>query len=393
MTSRERMLRTINGEVTDRVPVTLFIQDHGHFIHQLHPEIDPLDYEQLTFKVIDYQRSLGCDVFARMIFDLYHPLGICLGGVDDGHETDTWKVRTDVTEEGNNLIRSSVITTPDGELTQTFVRTALNKGTYVYCCTKKPIATETELDIAMRHEPRMSAAYGAMVKGKIRRIKEYIGDEGILGTWVAGGPFNNASMIMDHTQLYMLFLTEPEFFAKLMQYTTDRTLDYTRTFIEAGADVMLVGGNVPGGFLGARTYEQHILAHEKRYIDFIQAQGCPAVYHNCGEIMSLVGSYKKLGATVVEPFSPVPLGDADLAKAVDIVRGDYVIIGGVDQVNVIQKGTVEQVRQATIATMEAGKRNGPFIIQSADFLEYNTPIENVEAFVATAKAHAAYERQ
>ncbi len=26
-------------------------------------------------------------------------------------------------------------------------------------------------------------------------------------------------------------------------------------------------------------------------------------------------------------------------KAVDIVRGDYVIIGGVDQVNVLQKGT------------------------------------------------------
>jgi len=48
MNSRERLLRTINGEVTDRVPVTLFIQviqDHGHFVHQLYPGIDPLDYE------------------------------------------------------------------------------------------------------------------------------------------------------------------------------------------------------------------------------------------------------------------------------------------------------------------------------------------------------------
>ena len=390
MNSRERLLRTINGEVTDRVPVTLFIQDHGHFIHQLHPGIDPLDYEQLTCKVIDYQRSLGCDVFARMIFDLYHPLGICLGGVDDGHETDTWRVKTELTEEGNNLIRSSVITTPDGELSQVFVRTALNKGTYVYCCTKKPISTERDLDLAMMYEPKMSAAYGEMVKEKIRRIKGYLGTDGILGTWVAGGPFNNASMLMDHTQLYMLFLTEPEFFEKLMQFTTNRTLDYTQAFINAGADVMLVGGNVPGGFLGARTYERHILPYEKRYIEFIQGQGCPAVYHNCGQIMSLVSSYKTLGARVVEPFSPFPLGDADLKGAVDIVRGDYVIIGGVDQVNVLQKGTLEQVRQVTLQTMEAGKRNGPFIIQSADFLEYDTPVENVEEFVATAKATAMY---
>ena len=241
MTSRERLLRTIRGEVTDRVPVTLFIQDHGHFIHQLHPEVDPLDYEQLTCKVIDYQRSLGCDVFARMIFDLYHPLGICLGGVDDGHETECWKVKTNITEEGNNLVRSSVIATPDGELSQVFVRTALNRGTCVYCCTKKPIATETDLDIAIQYEPKMSVDYGEMVKKKIRRIKEYLGDDGIIGTWVSGGPFNNASMIIEHTQLYMLFMSEPDFFDKLMQFTINRTLDYTSAFIDAGADVMLVG--------------------------------------------------------------------------------------------------------------------------------------------------------
>jgi uroporphyrinogen decarboxylase len=390
MNSRERLLKTINGEVTDRVPVTLFIQDHGHFIHQLHPEIDPLDYEQLTFKVIDYQRSLGCDVFARVIFDLYHPLGICLGGVDDGHETDQWKVKVDISEEGNNLIRKSLITTPEGELSQVFVRTALNKGTYVYCCTVKPLTCERDLDIAMRYEPKMSIEYSEIVKEKIHRIKDYLGDDGILGTWVSGGPFNNASMIMDHSDLYMLFLSDPLYFDKLMQFTINRTLDYTRAFIEAGADVMLVGGNVPGGFLGPEVYEQYILPYEKRYIDFIQEQGCPAVYHNCGQIMSLVESYKKLGAKVVEPFSPVPLGDADLGTAVNIVRGDYVVIGGVDQVNVLQKGSVEQVRSQTRKVMEAGKRNGPFIIQSADFLEFNTPLRNIEEFVKTAFENARY---
>jgi uroporphyrinogen-III decarboxylase len=390
MNSRERLLRTIHGEVTNRVPVTLFIQDHGHFIHQLHPEIDPVDYEQLTFKVIDYQRSLGCDVFVRMIFDLYHPLGICLGGVDDGHETNTWKIKTKIWEEGQNLIRQSVINTPEGELSQVFVRTALNKGTYVYCCTRKPIRDMKDLEIAMKYEPRMSVGYGQMVKEKIRRIIAYLGDDGILGTWVSGGPFNNASMIMDHSQLYMLFLTDLPFFKKLMKFSTERTVDYTKAFIDAGADVMLVGGNVAGGFLGAEVYEEFILPHERKYINFIREQGCPAIYHNCGEIMSLVASYKNLGANVIEPFSPYPLGDADLDKAVEIVKGDYVIIGGIDQVNVLQKGEKEQVRESTLHILEAGKRNGPFIIQSADFLEYGTPLENVETYVNIALENAAY---
>ncbi len=89
-------------------------------------------------------------------------------------------------------------------------------------------------------------------------------------------------------------------------------------------------------------------------------------------------------------FSPVPLGDANLQKAIEIVKGDYVVIGGVDQVNVIQKGTLEQIKQVTKETIETGKKNGPFIIQSADFLEYNTPVENVEMFVKTALENAAY---
>jgi uroporphyrinogen-III decarboxylase len=93
----------------------------------------------------------------------------------------------------------------------------------------------------------------------------------------------------------------------------------------------------------------------------------------------------------VEPFSPVPLGDAVLEIAVDQVHGDYVMIGGVDQVNLLQKGTPEEVRAVTEATIKAGKKNGPFIIQSADFLEYNTPLENIDAFVKTALKHAAYD--
>lgn len=247
-----------------------------------------------------------------------------------------------------------------------------------------------ELEIARKYEPGISDEYKAMLKEKIGRIKDYIGDDGILGTWVSGGPMNNASMIIDHNELYLLFMTEPEYYEKLMQYTIERSMPYTEAFIEAGADVMLVGGNVPGGFLGSDAYEQFILKWEKQYIDEIHALGCPTIYHNCGEIMELVDSYKQLGSDVIEPFSPVPLGDADLAKAVDQIQGEYSIIGGVDQVNVLQKGTKDEVVEATLTLMEAGKKNGPFIAQSADFLEYNTPTENVELFVKTALENANY---
>ena len=106
--------------------------------------------------------------------------------------------------------------------------------------------------------------------------------------------------------------------------------------------------------------------------------------------MNLVESYKELGAKIIEPFSPPPLGDADLKKAKEIVNGDYVMIGGVDQVNILQKGTADQVKRKTEETISTGKPGGKFILQSADFLEYGTPVENIEAYVRTALELAGY---
>ena len=106
--------------------------------------------------------------------------------------------------------------------------------------------------------------------------------------------------------------------------------------------------------------------------------------------MNLVESYKKLGARWVEPFSPYPLGDADLAKAKEIVGDAYVITGGIDQVNVLQKGSIDDVKKLTEETIKIGKAGGGFVLQSADFLEYGTPVENVEAYVETAMQYAAY---
>jgi len=153
---------------------------------------------------------------------------------------------------------------------------------------------------------------------------------------------------------------------------------------EAGVDVQCVGGNVPGGFLGKEIYDNYILPYEKRYIDALQEKGTPVMYHNCGEIMNLVDSYKKLGVRIVEPFSPYPLGDANLKEAKQKVGNDYVILSGVDQVNVLQKGNIGLIEKVTRETMEIGKPGGNFIIQSADFLEFGTPVENVKAFVDTA---------
>lgn len=391
MTSRERFLAVLNGEMPDRVPVTLFIQDQGHFLEQMCPNADPLDYLALQLKVVEIQKQFGVDVFVRMLFGINDPLGVHCGGLNVSYETEDWQVKQEKIEKGTTTITRSTITTPDGVLTQDFSINKLRPGTLMYGCTKHPIKTVEDLDIAIKYEPPfLTDEKAQMIKGRIQTVKDAVGDDGIVGSWTPHGPFNNCSLLIDQEMLYSLFLLDYDFHEKLMTFATSRILDYTRAIDNAGVDVHCVGGNVPGGFLGKRCYDEYILPFEKKYIEFVQANGTPAMYHNCGKIMDLVESYKELGARVIEPFSPVPLGDADLAKAKEIVNGDYIMVGGVDQVNILQNGTVEEVKRVTEQTIKIGKPGGKFILQSADFLEYGTPIENIEAYVETALQFANY---
>jgi uroporphyrinogen-III decarboxylase len=147
---------------------------------------------------------------------------------------------------------------------------------------------------------------------------------------------------------------------------------------------------VPGGFLGSENYERYVLPYEKRYFNNVQSLGVKALYHNCGEIMALAEQYKKLGADIVEPFAPPPLGDGNLEKAKSISNGAYVIVGNVDQVNVLKKGTLQDVELVTRETIQIGKKGGRFILQTADYLEYGTPIDNVKKFVETGLSYARY---
>jgi tripartite-type tricarboxylate transporter receptor subunit TctC len=90
--------------------------------------------------------------------------------------------------------------------------------------------------------------------------------------------------------LYSLFLEDPAYYERLMEVSLARVRDYTRALDAPGVDILFVGGNVPGGFMGRKNYEQHILPWEARHIAWAQERGTPAAYHNCGQIQALASA-------------------------------------------------------------------------------------------------------
>lgn len=385
MTGRERLLTALKSGKPDKIPVTLFIQSQGHFVTQLAPEIDPWDFEALQKRIVDYQRSLGIDVHVRMLFfNPHEPVFAFCNLLNVDQETPDWQLRTDTEEKGNTRVYHHTITTPEGKLTQTFCINEERPGIFMYGSTEPPIKTEEDLRIAMKYEPPYSQTTREKMRKNVQIIKDYVGDDGIVSAWASATLFNNCSGLIDQTELYSLFLEDPEFYENLMAFAKKRVFDFLNAILDSGVDAICFSGNAAGGFVGNPCFEKYILPHEKECVDYAQRTGVPVIYHNCGRVMELIPSYKQLGAKNIEPFSPIPLGNGDLDVLAETLNGEFSVTSGVDQVNVIQHGTVEDVRRATLSALEKGRKFPSFILQNVDFLEYGTPLENVEAYAKTA---------
>jgi uroporphyrinogen-III decarboxylase len=391
MTSREILLGAIRGEALDRVPVCLFIHDEGNFLKQVHPELDLAKHLECKKKLIELQAGLGLDVFVRLLHGIY-PDWTVYGGVNTEAQTETWDVASEERRVGASLVNRSIVRTPGGKLEQEFTvsESVEAPGTVWYACTRKPVKTEKDLDIVMSYEPPMESDFPGRVKELVTEVKRELGDRGVLAVWVPGAAFNHASMLVELSEIYSLFLTDSAFYEKLLRFCIRRTLPYLEAIASSGADIVCMGGNVPGGFLGKKNYDRFILPFEREYVRNARRLGALSLYHNCGEIMALADSYGELGADVVEPFAPPPLGDGDLAEAKRVSGGRYTIVGNVDQVNVLKKGTMDDVRKVTRDTVEIGKKGGRFILQTADYLEYGTPMDNVRSFVETGLRFGRY---
>jgi uroporphyrinogen decarboxylase len=380
MTGRERILTVLKGEIPDRVPVGLFVQEE--YLGWFFPEKQQVDR---VMDAVECARILGFDLLTRdRKFEVPHFMKKSFGN---------WEVNKKVKKDKDNLYLVTEITTPDGVLKQVEAgpceeRTVsgMHFSTVEYL-----IKNERDFEIFNKFVPRIDSETISEMKKWAAFSRELIGELGISAPWGWGGVFNQAATYRNVQELLMDAYLNQEFYQVYMEKMTELIVESNIALADTDFKCIGIQGNIANaGMVGAEFFDKYILPYEKELAKAIQDAGKFSLYHNCGKAKVLQESYVKMGLDMWETVAAPPQGDNDLKEAKKLIGDSITLSGNLDQVNFLKKAALGEIEEEVTRIMNIGKQGGRYIFAASDFLEKGTPLENVKKVIEVAKREGHY---
>ncbi|HUT30732.1 MAG TPA: uroporphyrinogen decarboxylase family protein [Sedimentisphaerales bacterium] len=382
MTSRERLLRVLNGEVPDRTPITLFVTDTDIEDGPPNCVLDRRTHDTIE-DLIRFHEILGIDIMLRISVDVFEPIAF-------DRDTDDWVNAWEISSDRKKLTHT--ITTPEGRLTETFGLEGEEFHGDPSRDWMKLRNVRTQALIKDAEDLQMIKKYRPQIPdydlGHIKHIRDRLGDRGIVLPRVPSSVFNSAFGLRKLQDLFIDPLLNPDLYRQLMEFCANDVIEVGKAVAQAGGDVMRIVGNVANsGMVGGSFYLDHIFPYEKRYIDALASDGIKVLFHNCGQCAALLEVYREmLDGQALESLSTAGSGGdiTSLRSARDTLGDRVVMVGNFDQVHLLRQGTKDEITAEVRKIFEETMGDQRFIFSTSDSIVPGTPKENIETLVAAA---------
>lgn len=208
---------------------------------------------------------------------------------------------------------------------------------------------------------------------RIKAIELFKTNEGnnypILG-WVEGALAEFSDLCGISEALVLLF-EEPEYVKECMEIITEQAIKCAVAQIRAGADIIGIG-DACASLISKELYIEFGLPYEQRIISKIHEEGGKAKLHICGNITHLLDEIVKTGADILDIDYMV-----DLEKAVNIAGEACCLCGNINPVETILQGGKKEI-DIEIRTFLDRTNNRSFISSGCE-IPRMSPQSNVYA--------------
>lgn len=223
----------------------------------------------------------------------------------------------------------------------------------------------------------------------LRKLKERMGDQGLVGVFVTSTcALNNEE---DVFRYYDNFDKHEQWAEQRIQKAEERLDRILALPPEQRPDFLAVGGSGTLIFQTEAIFRQLALPAVKRVIERATEAGIPTHVHSCGPETKLVEILAtETDLTLIDPLEIPPMGDCNLA---DLKRrfGDRIVLkGNLHTTNVMLRGSVDDVISASRKAIDDAAAGGRFILSTGDQCGRDTPDDNLRAMIETARTYGRY---
>ncbi len=401
MTSRERVLATIEGKPVDRVPVMLWPNCHaalkcmakirparervwnalGQWLWRKFKEGGEMDAKEIWrglpllffyYAVNEYALDLGSDMAE---------VGYGDAGYWSGKRPPDVAGRTAGSPGALNWLAEKFnqpYWLENGGLRATDFAGNVRAVGGIYFDVVEPGIKNIE-DLANFRFPdaRDDKHYAALRKFRARRpdVCIYASNFGVQDL--------PTSQMMNMSNFLTSMIDYPDEVKKFQKRFADHMIGVGIRQIKAGADVIFIYddyGYTGRTLISMDMWKEFTYPHLKRMIETYHEEGAKVMLHSCGYQMPFLEYYVEAGLDVLQTFQPKAGNDFARAYA---EYGDRLTFNtGID----IQLGemiTPEELRRSILESYRIGGGNGHHILGMTHMLQYTMPVENMRALFET----------
>lgn len=203
-----------------------------------------------------------------------------------------------------------------------------------------------------------------------------------------GGPFTIASQLRGVEVLLRDCRKNPEEVHRLLRIITDTQKSCIDMAGKYGLGVAMADPVANPALIGPKMYEKFVYPYTKELTDYVKEKTEYMVsLHMCGS------TYK-----IWEYFKDYSLHELSLDNIVDLQRaveelGDFLpIAGNVDPVEIVMRGTEDEIREAVFSCVRTGmKAKKGFTLASGCDIPENTDVKQVDLFMEMARRYRFIE--
>ncbi len=197
----------------------------------------------------------------------------------------------------------------------------------------------------------------------------------LIGGYVIG-PFTLAGLLMGANEVAMATICDKETLLGVLEFCFCTISRYANALEQAGCD-MIAFLEPTAVMLSPSSFWQFSGQFIKRLCEKLTAF---PILHICGNSTHLFSEFLKTGVKGLSLDSKV-----DFSALITKTPADIFLIGNIDPVSVMLKGTPERIENEVITLLQHMKPYRNFILSTGCDLPAETPLQNIEVFMSVGK--------